>query len=221
MTADAVSRLPRAALFDWDNTLIDSWATIHEAMNTTLSAMEHPIWTLDQTRERVRRSLREAFPEMFGERWEEARDIFYGRFREVHLDMLTPLDGAEDLLRLLAERGVYLGVVSNKLGEHLRNEAAHLGWDALFARLVGATDAARDKPAPDPVTLALSAGDIAPGADVWFVGDTGIDLECARNAGCLGMLIREAAPAPGEFEGCEPTRSFTNHDEMAALVRAL
>ena len=24
---------PRAILFDWDNTLVDSWATIHEALN--------------------------------------------------------------------------------------------------------------------------------------------------------------------------------------------
>ena len=32
-------RLPQAALFDWDNTLVDTWPVIHEAMNTTLSAM--------------------------------------------------------------------------------------------------------------------------------------------------------------------------------------
>ena len=24
---------PRAILFDWDNTLVDSWVTIHEALN--------------------------------------------------------------------------------------------------------------------------------------------------------------------------------------------
>ena len=24
--------LPRAIVFDWDNTLVDSWATIHEAL---------------------------------------------------------------------------------------------------------------------------------------------------------------------------------------------
>lgn len=216
-----ITRLPRAVLFDWDNTLIDSWVTIHEAMNTTLAAMGHETWTIDQTRERVRRSLREAFPERFGDRWEEAREIFYGRFRDVHLDLLAAMDGAEALLRVLAGRGVYLGVVSNKLGEHLRGEAAHLGWDALFTRLVGATDAARDKPAPEPVTLALSGSGIAPGTEVWFVGDTGIDLECARNAGCLGILIRAAAPGAGEFEGCEPAAHFHGCDAMAALVRAL
>ena len=221
MSRAPITGLPRAALFDWDNTLIDSWATIHEAMNTTLAAMGHDIWTMDQTRERVRRSLREAFPEMFGDRWEEAREIFYGRFRDVHLDMLEPMAGAESLLRLLAERGVYLGVVSNKLGEHLRREAAHLGWDALFARLVGATDAARDKPAREPVALALSGSDIAPGADVWLVGDTWIDLECARNAGCSGILVRETGPGAGEFDGCEPASHFPDCDGMAALVRAL
>ena len=26
---------PRAILFDWDNTLVDSWVTIHEALNIT------------------------------------------------------------------------------------------------------------------------------------------------------------------------------------------
>ncbi len=221
MTAEPLTRLPRAAIFDWDNTLIDSWATIHEAMNTTLAAMDHERWTMDQTRARVRRSLREAFPEMFGDRWEEARGVFYGRFREVHLDLLAPTAGAEALLRALTRRGVYLAVVSNKLGEHLRTEAAHLGWDVLFARLVGATDAARDKPAPEPVALALSGSDIAPGGDVWFVGDTGIDLECARNAGCRAILMRETGPAPGEFDGCEPATHFSDCAGMAALVRAL
>src|SRR5216684_1044345 len=67
-------RRPRAILFDWDNTLVDSWATIHEALNFLMRAMGKPEWSLAQTRERVRLSLRDAFPLHFGERWEEARD---------------------------------------------------------------------------------------------------------------------------------------------------
>ena len=81
--------------------------------------------------------------------------------------------------------------------------------------------AARDKPAPDPIAVALSAGAIETGEDVWFVGDTGIDLECAHNAGCHAILIRDAAPGAGEFAGCEPHRHFSDRDGMAALVRAL
>ena len=57
---------------DWDNTLVDSWSTIHEALNFLMAAMDKPLWTIEETRERVRLSLREAFPRIFGERWEEA-----------------------------------------------------------------------------------------------------------------------------------------------------
>ena len=64
---------PRAILFDWDNTLVDSWATIHEALNFLMRAMDKPEWTLADTMEKVRLSLREAFPMYFGDRWEEAR----------------------------------------------------------------------------------------------------------------------------------------------------
>ena len=53
---------PKAVLFDWDGTLVNSWPIIHESMNQTLKAMGHAEWTIEETNERVRRSLREAFP---------------------------------------------------------------------------------------------------------------------------------------------------------------
>jgi len=116
---------PRAVLFDWDNTLVDSWTTIHEALNAVMAAMEKPLWTLEETRERVRLSLRDAFPAIFGDSWEEARQIYLDRFRAIHLDRLTPLPGCEAMLRTLAADGHYLAVVSNKTGAVLRSEAAH------------------------------------------------------------------------------------------------
>ena len=66
---------PRAVLFDWDNTLIDSWPAIHSATNAVMAAMGHPLWTFEETKIRVRKSLRDTFPVMFGERWLEARAV--------------------------------------------------------------------------------------------------------------------------------------------------
>ena len=219
MSHHPLSVRPRAVLFDWDNTLVDTWATIHDAMNTTLEAMGEPLWSLHETRERVYKSLREAFPELFGERWKEARKIFYGRFRETHLETLAAHPGAENLLRLISEKGVYLGVVSNKSGDHLRREAAHLGWDRYFARVVGANDAARDKPAPDPIELALAESGVGAGPEVWFVGDTWIDMRCARAAGCVAILVRDTPPGAEEFGQFEPDSHFESCDLLAALVR--
>jgi phosphoglycolate phosphatase len=173
---------PKGILFDWDNTLVDNWGAIHAAINLTLVAMGHRPWTLEDTRRNVARSLRDSFPALFGERWTEARDIFYKSFESVHLEQLKPLPGAAEMLAALKERGLYLGVVSNKTGRYLRSEADQLGWTRHFGRLVGATDASADKPAVAPVDLALTDSGLARGAEVWFVGDGAIDLQCAANA---------------------------------------
>jgi phosphoglycolate phosphatase len=186
--AGALAR-PRAVLFDWDNTLVDNWASIQDALNTTLAAMGQEAWSLAEVRARVRSSARDTFPRHFGARAEEAMRIFYARFAAAHLTTLEALPGADPLLKGLAGEGVYLGVVSNKHGEFLRREAQELRWERHFARLVGAGDAAQDKPAPAPITMALEGSGITAGAEVWFVGDALIDVECARNAGCVAVLV--------------------------------
>ena len=134
---------PRAIIFDWDNTLVDTWPTIHAALRLTFETMGVEPWTLEQTRQRVRRSMRESFPELFGDRWTKARDVFYEAYERVHLSSLTPCVGAAEVLEALATRGLYLGVISNKTGRYLRSEARHLGWHGYFGRLVGAGDVAR------------------------------------------------------------------------------
>ena len=149
---------PRALIFDWDNTLIDSWDCLRAAINETLDAFGMAPWSRDDVRRQVARSLREAFPDWFGDRWEEAAAIYKDAFGRRHLDALRPLPGSAVLLEGLAARDLTLGVVSNKSGHFLRAEAAALDWERHFHRLVGAGDAARDKPAPDPVALALLGG---------------------------------------------------------------
>ena len=212
---------PRAILFDWDNTLVDSWATINEAQNFLMRAMGKPEWTIAETRERTRQSLRDAFPRLFGDRWEEAREIYLDRFRTIHLDRLTQLPGREMMLRAIAAEGIFLGVVSNKTGELLRREVARLGWSELFGSIVGAGDAPADKPASEPVHMALMPSGVPPGEEVWFVGDTAIDMECALNSGCIAVLLGDAGPPEAfsrEFARFAPRLSFADE---AGLFRAL
>lgn len=209
---------PRAVLFDWDNTLVDSWPTIEDALNATLVAFGHAPWSRDEVKRRVRKSMRDSFPKLFGERWEEAGRVFYARYSAIHVEKLTPIEGAAEMLAELAEAGFYLGVVSNKKGEFLRREAATLGWDRHFGRLVGALDAPRDKPAIEPILLALEGSGIAPGREVWLAGDADVDLECAQNATCVPILLREHPPEEGEFQSHPPIQYFS---DCRALSRAL
>ena len=191
---------PRAILFDWDNTLVDSWVVIHHAMTATFEALGQRPWTLEECRRNVRKSARDSFPDLFGARAEEAAAVFYRTYEADHLAQLRALPGAGAMLDALAAAGdLLLGVVSNKRGHLLRLEAAELGWDRYFASLVGANDTARDKPAPEVVDFALAGSGILAGPQVWFVGDTDIDILCAYNSGCTPVLLRREAPLDGEF----------------------
>jgi phosphoglycolate phosphatase len=199
---------PRAILFDWDNTLVESWDAIHHALVVTFTAMGHEPWSLAETKARVRRSLRDAFPAIFGARWDEARKLYLDTFTATHLERIAPVAGAEALLAELVARGHYLAVVSNKTGPVLRREAAHLGWSRFFTKLVGAGDAPADKPAPVTIDWALDGSGVAAGDKVWYVGDTALDMECAANAGCVGVLLGALDQADADFVRFPPALHF-------------
>jgi phosphoglycolate phosphatase len=211
---------PRALLFDWDNTLVDSWPVIHDALVVTFEAMGHEPWTLAETKERVRLSLREAFPALFGDRWQEARRLYLDTFTSIHLQRLTAIADAETLIESLSEDGYYLGVVSNKTGPVLRREAEHLGWSRYFRRLVGAGDAPADKPDPAPVRVALEGSGLMPSA-AWFVGDTALDMECAVQSGCVPVLLGAHDAVGAELAKSSPLLHFSDCAELLRGVRGL
>ena len=212
---------PQGLLFDWDNTLVDSWAAIHHALQVTFAELGYRPWSFEETKANVRKSAREAFPELFGDQAERATEVFYATFEQDHLASLRPLPGADALIRGLAADGYLLGVISNKRGRLLRAEASALGWDRHMLAVVGANDAARDKPDPVVLEYALRDGPLerVERQRIWFVGDTDIDLSCAHNGGCVPVLVRGDAPATGEFAGCPPRRHFPDCRALLAYLR--
>lgn len=208
---------PRALLFDWDGTLIDNWDAIVSGLNEALVTYGQAPWGRDEAMDRISASQRDSFPVLFGDDWEAAREIFYAGFERRHLELLTVLDGAEALLD--ACQPLLTSLVSNKSGRHLRKEAEHLGWTSRFHALVGATDAEKDKPDPAPVHLALQGTGIAPGPDVWFVGDSGTDLKTARATGCTAVILTHAAANPAALPADLSADLTVPH--LAALQQAL
>lgn len=210
--------LPSAVLFDWDNTLVDSWDSIHWALNQTLDAMGHPPWDMAETRRRVALSLRDSFPALFGERWQEARQIYYDSFAEIHLAHLKPLPGAPNILERLYKAGIPMGVISNKSGPFIRKEVAHLGWTSYFKHLMGAGDAEADKPSDLPVRLTLGVIGVPADANVWFIGDAPVDMECAANAGIRGLVVRHDEVMDEGFETRPPERFFQSWSAFALYL---
>jgi phosphoglycolate phosphatase len=214
---------PSAILWDWDNTLIDGWAGITASLNVVLAAWDLPAWTVEQARGRIRGSVRDTFPAMFGPDWRRAAQMLRETMAAEHLRLLSLMPGAERALDAAAPWP--RAVVSNKEGGLLRREVAHLGWAGRFGAVVGAGDASADKPHPAPIWHALAAIGVNRGETVWYVGDTGSDMQAARAAGCTAVLVGDAAHDGGlaalEETGAAPHLHVEDAHALADLLGRL
>lgn len=199
---------PKAVIFDWDDTLVESLACIAAAINETREAFGLPSWSKETVRKNCRRALKETFPDWFGERWEEARQYYYDHFRVLRES--TPMEekaGAGELLRWLKRRSIPAVVVSNKRHDLLCREIERVAWQDLMSAVSGTMDAPLPKPAREHVDHALGKAGLAACESVWFVGDGDTDVLCARAAGCTPIFIGDAEEARSmevvhAFNGC-------------------
>lgn len=216
-----MNTLPKAIIFDWDNTIIDTWPLIHSSMNQTMLQMGKEPWDMEKVKQNVHQSMRDYFPKIFGDDWQKAGEIWKNSYHQNHLEKIVLLPGALNLLNKVQELKITAFVVSNKMGATLRQEAKHLGINDKFFTLIGAHDAAEDKPSKKVVDLALLGTDLDPNHDhIWFIGDSFVDIECALNSGCQPVLFNEVNNLSRDLqrrikENSEmPLLHFTSHHQV-------
>ena len=202
MTPDSPQSLlkPSAIFFDWDGTLVDSMAALHAYYNHVLEHFGMPPITMEQAQSNIRRSAREVFPEIFGNKSDEALKVFYEFVEAEHLKHLKVFDGANEFLEKIEPHKIPMGIVSNKKHSFLLKEITHVGWDKYFISNIGAGEAAKDKPAPDPLLLAAPKINLSPAQNtLWYVGDTETDMLAAKAAGFQLIFIEHGL---GRREDC-------------------
>lgn len=180
---------PDAIIFDWDNTLVDTWPLIQLAINKTMNHMKLPEWSLEKVRNSIHKSMRESFPSIFKDQWQEASEIYKNSYREINLSNITLLKNSQKLLELIKSKNIQQFLVSHKIGDTLRKEVTNLNLNHLFFSVIGAQDANYDKPHPHPVELALLGSNIELNKNIiWFVGDTIADVQCAHNCKVIPIV---------------------------------
>lgn len=209
---------PRAVIFDWDDTVVNNWTTAVQALNTALVHMGMQAWTNEECLRRSGGSAQDLFSSLFGDRWQDADKIYYDTFHALLDNKINIHNHIEDIFSALHTAGVYLAVVSNKRGNLLRAEVGKVAFDRYFGRIVGAGDAAADKPDPAPVLLALRDSGILPGPDVWFIGDSHADMICAHRAGCSAVLIETKPPPDDMLVLTPPHARMTDHAKLMEFI---
>jgi phosphoglycolate phosphatase len=218
MTEMAPPVCPQALLFDWDNTLVDTLPLIRFCLNETLTALGRDPWSAEDVRRRIHRSARDFFPELFGDGWQQAFDLYASIYRAHHLEWICEMPGATDFLARLRDAGMPLALISNKRGHFLRAEVAHLGLAEHFLVIVGAEDTPRDKPDPAPFHFAMQNNVMHKLSQMWYIGDTVTDMHFARNCGLTAVLLRSIPPEEDIFGTCPPDIHASTFDALTKVL---
>lgn len=191
MTKRIPESLPEIILLDWDGTLVDSYEFLKGAHNHARMVFGYEPWDDASFKEIMLRSTREVFASVYGDQAEEAKKELISYVEKNHDKSMSLMDGAEELLKTIREARIKTGIVSNKRHERLEKDVSILGWNKYVDTVVGAGKAEKDKPAPEPVLMALKEAGINPVPEkIWYAGDMITDIETARSVGACCVFLR-------------------------------
>jgi phosphoglycolate phosphatase len=184
-----------AVIFDLDGTLLDTLEDIANTLNTVLARNSYPVHTLDECRFLVGHGLRDlvrkALPEH--EATTEKTDAVLAELVDVYKENWNvhsrPYPGIPELLDRLSELGIKKAILSNKAHEFTQLCADTLLGSWTFDVVLGYREGVEPKPDPEgALSIAELLGEKP--SDIIYVGDSGIDMLTASNAGMhsLGVL---------------------------------
>jgi phosphoglycolate phosphatase len=210
---------PAAVVFDLDGTLIDSRRDITTAVNRMRAELGLPPLALEQVVTMVGEGARLLIERALPERPDEvdhALARYLEHYREVCLETTRPYPGVPEMLTSLAAQ-YPLALLSNK-GEALSRKILDgLGLSRFFREFLGGDSLATRK--PDPTGLHLLAERLGIAADrLLLVGDTWIDAETARNAGCAFALVEWGFPRPPELDDVKADLRAATGAELGAAL---
>ena len=193
-------------VFDLDGTLLDTLADLHASVNFALEKHALPLRGIDEVRTFVGNGMGLLISRSVPENTPEAvvgavLETFKGHYSLHSTDSTAPYEGIAELLAQLKSAGCRLGVVSNKADSAAKPIIAHY-FPGLFDCVVGEREGVRKKPAPDSVLEIMRSLDCGE-ADTVYIGDSEVDIQTAKNAGCdcisvcWGFKSREFLEANG------------------------
>jgi len=214
--------LPKVILFDWDGTLVNTNGIYRGVLRQTLEEMGISEWDTEAEEKYRFYSRREALPLIFGNKWQKINDNYMKNINKLDVKLINPFPNVLHLLKYLAEKNVIMSIISNKDSHLLKEEVNYLGWTSYFHKIIGSSDAPRDKPWPDPVYLALEDNKIDDFNDVWFVGDSIVDMQCARETGCFPILFGTETNAAAQMHYLKMNYiHISDHEELVIKHKEL
>jgi phosphoglycolate phosphatase len=206
----------QAVIFDLDGTLVDTVEDIANSVNDVLNKFGYPTHSIDFYKENIGGGINDlierSLPKEHNvttESYIDSLDHFY----EKHLNKNTNVyPFIYEILDVLKSKGIPIAVVSNK-----RHPFTLQSVNEFFAEYIDITIGSGSdfplKPDPKSAEFVLNKFN-ARAENSFFVGDTGYDINTAKNAGMISIGVLWGMSSEQKLSAFAPDHMFENSQEL-------
>ncbi len=218
----------KAVFFDLDGTLLNTLPDIRAAINYALRAYDGKEADDEDVRRYVGHGLHRALSQAVIEKEPKGLDenemslmfaLMLNAYRRHPIEGTVPYPGIAELLSALKERGIKLGVVSNKEDSIVQEIIDGLLPDT-FDFVSGERQGFPLKPDPSLLLYGLGKVGASCGESV-YVGDSEVDAETGRRAGIRTVIVSYGFRTEEELKASGIRSEAENAYKLAEILESI
>ena len=215
--------MKKLVIFDLDGTLLDTIADLAESTNHALKQLGYPTHDVETIRtfvgNGINKLLERALPahEQTEENVMRMRSYFVPYYDAHNADLSSPYPGIVSLLEDLQAKGIMLAVASNKYQKATVKLVKHYFPMIDFVEILGQREGVNVKPDPSIVFDILKKANVSP-EETLYVGDSGVDMQTAINAGVDAVGVAWGFRPRAELESFQPMGLIDKAEELLGFI---
>ena len=215
--------MKKLVIFDLDGTLLDTIADLAESANYALKQLDYPTHPVDAIRtfvgNGINKLLERALPahEQTEENVMRMRSHFVPYYDIHNADLSTPYPGIVSLLEDLQAKGILIAVASNKYQEATVKLVKQYFPNIDFVEILGQREGINVKPDPSIVFDILQKANLSK-ENVLYVGDSGVDMQTAINAGVDAVGVTWGFRPRAELESFRPMGLIDKAEDLLEFI---
>lgn len=184
----------KLCMFDFDGTLADTLVTIAYYVNVTLKDYGYGEIPVEDIKSMIGKGSIVLIQKALAwhganpDEYEVIHKDYRGRYDRDFTYLTAPYDGIIDMLREIKGMGIKIAVISNKDHKTTTGLAEKFFGSDLIDLCFGARNGVPLKPDPAVVYEVMNHFG-ADKEDCFYIGDTGTDIETAKNAGVYSIGV--------------------------------
>lgn len=215
--------MKKLIIFDLDGTLLNTIADLAHSTNYALNKLGYPTHEIEKYNFMVGNGIDKLFERALPEGEKSKENVLRVRkefvpYYDVHnADDSRPYSGMPELLAYLQASGIQIAVASNKYQAATQKLIDHYFLEIHFTAVFGQREGVKVKPDPTVVFDILEVAKVTK-EDVLYVGDSGVDMQTAANAGVTACGVTWGFRPRAELEEFSPQYIVDTAEEIKRLI---